>query len=286
MANQYFGRISELWKHIPLAEALAREDIKVYWDSHAGSALYPLTHSIERDHGIYHLLRSVEKSDVIRGAKYMDVLRGIPNFPHLESCPGGPLVAMSVLGNRATYVFCDLDNDSLEDIERMAGALKLQDKVRTAHADGVATISSESAADSSHVLAFIDPFRPFEKSACGVSPSELCFELARSGCKCIFWYGFGSASERESCWSHFSCPSDKEHPRVQPWIGEIVLETVEKGLPSFDPGVLGCAVVCSNLMETTIAAIVRTGAALAGLYVGYRFPEGASGALSFRHSLQ
>ncbi len=39
MANRHFGRIGDVWKHLPLAEILLLETPRRYWETHAGSAL-------------------------------------------------------------------------------------------------------------------------------------------------------------------------------------------------------------------------------------------------------
>ena len=58
MANRHFGKIGDVWKHRPLAEILNIGTPRRYWESHAEAARYPLTHSHERDYGIYHFLDS------------------------------------------------------------------------------------------------------------------------------------------------------------------------------------------------------------------------------------
>jgi 23S rRNA (adenine2030-N6)-methyltransferase len=53
MANIHYGNIGDIWKHLPLAEILAIEAPSAYWESHAGSSHYALTHSPEREYGIF-----------------------------------------------------------------------------------------------------------------------------------------------------------------------------------------------------------------------------------------
>jgi hypothetical protein len=53
MANIHYGNIGDVWKHLPLAEILSMEAPNTYWESHAGSSQYPLTHSAERDYGVF-----------------------------------------------------------------------------------------------------------------------------------------------------------------------------------------------------------------------------------------
>ena len=43
MANQHYGKIGDVWKHLPLAEILGMLKPTEYWESHAGSTRYPLS---------------------------------------------------------------------------------------------------------------------------------------------------------------------------------------------------------------------------------------------------
>lgn len=57
MTNRHFGTIGDIWKHLLLAEILRVEKPFSYWESHADSALYTLTHSIQRDYGVFYFIR-------------------------------------------------------------------------------------------------------------------------------------------------------------------------------------------------------------------------------------
>ncbi len=54
MANIHFGRVSDLWRNLPLAEIIAIEQPHHLWETHVGSAQYSLSHSYERDYGVYY----------------------------------------------------------------------------------------------------------------------------------------------------------------------------------------------------------------------------------------
>ena len=84
--NRYYGNIGDVWKHLVLAELLALEPPKHYWETHAGSASYPLTHSPDRDYGVYRFL---EHGDSVVGTvrdtgKVTDLLARYPESFHAE----------------------------------------------------------------------------------------------------------------------------------------------------------------------------------------------------------
>jgi 23S rRNA (adenine2030-N6)-methyltransferase len=117
MANVHYGKIGDIWKHLPLAEILARESPSRYWESHAGSSHYALTHSPERDYGIFYFARHASQLEVLNQAVYTQLLRGHERNGELSLYPGSPLLAMTVLQpHRSTFVFCDTDPASLSTI--------------------------------------------------------------------------------------------------------------------------------------------------------------------------
>ena len=70
MANQHYGRIGDVWKHLPLAEILAIHRPTEYWKSHAGSTHYPLTRSWQRDFVIFHSLAGSKQSALLGASRY------------------------------------------------------------------------------------------------------------------------------------------------------------------------------------------------------------------------
>lgn len=75
MANVHYGTIGDIWKHLPLAEILAIETPTRYWESHAGSSHYVLTHSPERDYGIFYFAHAASQSELLSHAVYLHLLK-------------------------------------------------------------------------------------------------------------------------------------------------------------------------------------------------------------------
>ena len=48
MANTHFGKLADVWKHLPLAEILAIERPPTYWETHAGGGAYAMADDPER----------------------------------------------------------------------------------------------------------------------------------------------------------------------------------------------------------------------------------------------
>jgi 23S rRNA A2030 N6-methylase RlmJ len=111
MANHHYGRIGDIWKHLPLAEILEIEQPAEYWESHGGSARYPLTHSWQRDFGVFYFLAHAAKSEALNASRYRKVLAECGDF-----YPGSSEIAKRVLGPDTAFLLCDTDPESVRSL--------------------------------------------------------------------------------------------------------------------------------------------------------------------------
>ena len=109
VANQHFGNLGDVWKHIILAEAVAREQPSYYWETHAGSASYPLSHSPARDYGVHYLLEHVRQNSRLAHSAYFEELTQLQRDEDSPTYPGSALLAMRLLRGSAEYLLADLD---------------------------------------------------------------------------------------------------------------------------------------------------------------------------------
>jgi 23S rRNA A2030 N6-methylase RlmJ len=278
MANRHFGNLGDVWKHLPLAAILDRERPARYWESHAGSALYPLTPSPGRDFGVNTFLAKAPASPLLRDSIYTRLLATLRG-----RYPGSPQIALRILGEVTFYRFCDLDETSLKDIRASAMQLGFPPGgVQVARADGLATLSAAgralSGAEARATLALLDPFRPLERSATGLHALGLFEQLARQGVRTVLWYGYKTAAEEEAWWIAVQ-PSLKVVDEV--WFGQIDLVDERAARTA---GLLGCGILCANLSPQTAAYCATLGNALAAVYADVRLPGDISGALNFKSS--
>ena len=284
MANRHFGKIGDVWKHLPLATIVGRERPAVYWESNAGSARYALTHSIARDYGAFHFLANAAREPVLAESAYYRVLREFAP----EVYPGSPQIAMRVLGAETTFLFCDLDVDSLRNIESAAAELGLRpERVHTVARDGIAALDDALAgtADAAGVFAHLDPYLPFAASRNGLTTAGLFCRLAERHAQVMLWYGFSSLDEEAELMRQFTAAFAAHRldgAASALWQGEIILEAM--GDPDFDinPGVMGCGILCANLSRETRAGCEALGQALTRIYADAAFPGGYPGGLRFR----
>ena len=85
--NHHFGELGDVWKHLPLAEILRLNRPRHYWETHAGSASYPLTETAARRHGVFRVLEHAAGDPELQGCAYLQILQDLPDI-----YPGSPLL--------------------------------------------------------------------------------------------------------------------------------------------------------------------------------------------------
>ncbi len=288
MANRHFGRIGDVWKHLPLAEILALERPCRYWETHAGSAFYPLTTSMERNYGVHYFWEHSLAAPELAVCRYRKALaHSAFRSDRPSRYPGSAQIAMEILGQAAGYLLPDLDPDSVVSLRATAADLQLLDAA-CPQADGVTEIRrARSQLDASEVAAtfvLVDPFYPFGDTTGSVTPAELFCQLAACGFKAMFWYGFDSLTHRTDLHARIAETLAKHgiYVATSPlWCGEVALTALDR--PGFivQPGTRGCGTLLANLAPSTTQRCVDLGEALAVIYRNARFPGGEDGSLVF-----
>ena len=93
-------------------------------------------------------------------SKYLHRLRELEsNDGELPTYPGSPLLALYELANGASYLFCDLDPDSVGNLESEAQSLGVT-SARCLAADGMTAVADYVASATGRVLVHIDPYDP------------------------------------------------------------------------------------------------------------------------------
>ncbi|UCD75447.1 MAG: hypothetical protein JSV91_00725 [Phycisphaerales bacterium] len=292
MANRHFGNLGDIWKHLPLGDVLRTVRPDRYWESHAGAASYPLTHSANRDFGVYHFLAHASAEPALGQSAHIRLLRELAGEDRVPAVyPGSAFVAMWALLDRPVrHLYCDIDGESLSTIAATAEELGLTaEAVECVEADGVGTVTSriqtladDEAAGGTFLL--IDPFHITAANDDGVNSLDLFAAAAGKGVKTILWYCARTIDEWERLRSDVSTALDKSGiDESGLWRGEVeLLSMSERGFES--PGVGMCGLLCANLPDEVIETAKRQGEALAAIYEDATLPCGLSGALAFHES--
>jgi 23S rRNA A2030 N6-methylase RlmJ len=285
VTNRHFGRISEVWKHLVLAEVLATERPDRVLDTHAGDALYPVVEDPERLYGVLTFNESAERDPDLGDSAYFRALSSLRRDSRLEGIPGGPLVAMEVMGNTAEYLFCDLDPTSARNIRDVATRRGVR-SARVLCADGAAAVHDALASgDPARTVVFVDPFDHLAAGPSGLSALDVAAEAVRAGAVLVYWYGYDRIDQRQWIFD----PLTQRGSASSWWCGDLMVMAGGADMTGGDLGVAstpgtGSGLVCANASVATTESCARLGTALAAAYKSRPLPTGTLGDLDFAAS--
>ncbi len=168
MANRHFAKLADVWKHLPLAEILATERPDHYCETHAGNASYAMVDDPERRLGVSYFREVAAAHPPLADSKYLHRLRELESDGGvLMTYPGSPLLAMHELANNAAYLLCDLDPDSIDNLESEADSLGVTD-ARCLAADGMGAVADYVAGANGQRVRSHRPIRPSCRRAVGL----------------------------------------------------------------------------------------------------------------------
>lgn len=284
MANRHFAKLADVWKHLPLAEVLATERPDHYCETHAGSATYAMVDDPERRFGVTYFREVAATYPALADARYLRRLHELESDGGvLTTYPGSPRLAMSELADSAAYLFCDLDPNSVDNLESEAHSLGVTG-ARCLAADGMTAVADHVAGATGTVLVHIDPYDPRAAGPSGLSALDLARELIRDGVGLMYWYGYNRPSRRAWAFEELVDAADQQ---AGIWCGDVMITTPAKG--TRDDGDLGAAttpgtgfgIVCANISARGTAACGRLGQALALAYSEVTLPSGDQGRIDF-----
>lgn len=216
MANRHFGKLSDVWKHVALAEVLEREPPRRYAETHAGSGAYPIVRDEERQFGILRFLDVAADYDVLAHSRYRAVTSSYLDGHGVY--PGSALLAMTMLGDASSYLLCDMDTGSAADLRRWARELRVQ-HCEVAQADGMVAVAAWLDRQSdTQVLVHIDPFDPDASGPGGCSAIELAAQVAACGTPLVYWYGYDEPGDQ--AWAY---PRLTAQTRAPLWCGDVMV---------------------------------------------------------------
>lgn len=221
----------------------------------------------------------------LRASAYVGVLSTLRNGWTLEGIPGGPLVAMGVLGNAADYLFCDLDPDSAANIRDVAVQRGVS-SAQVLNADGMGVLHDALANhDPARSVVFIDPFDHRAVGSSGLSALDVADEAAQADAVLVYWYGYNRMDQRR--WI-FDVLNQRGGARTW-WCGALMVSAMDADMTTGDLGVAstpgtGSGLVCANASSATIERCTALGTALAAAYGRRDLPSGGVGELDFATS--
>lgn len=252
MSYRHFGRIGDIWKHIPLCEFLAIEQPTNYIETNSAYPDYQLTGSFEHQYGILHIEKNIKKSDLIGQSVYWRVLSSISeNKNGLSKYLGSPALALNILkGATKNFVFFDIEQACLREIAECAKKLNIAGQITCRNEDSVNGILDMVDNLKSRDFIHVDPYLIHQKNASGNSYFEVFVRVMRQGVMGMLWYGFNTLKEREDLHNGFREQAGIISRKRLQGI-EIRTVLLEESISDVNPGVLGCGILIGNLGETS-----------------------------------
>ncbi|BAZ52218.1 ribosomal RNA large subunit methyltransferase J [Nostoc sp. NIES-4103] len=251
MSYKHFGRIGDIWKHIPLCEFLAIEKPASYIETNSAYPEYQLTGSLEQEYGILYVEKNIHKSSLIQNSVYWKVLNSIfENHHGISKYLGSPALALNILGTLTEkFVFFDIEEACLKNIEEYAQKLNLTSQIFYKNEDlidGLLNLIEElSIEDFIHV----DPYLIHEKNTNGNTYFDAFVKAMRKGVKGMLWYGFNTSKERNDLHQGFQGLTNTSSISLQGI--EIMSILLDKNILDVNPGLWGCGIMIGNLSDVS-----------------------------------
>jgi len=259
------------------------EEPRFYIETNSAQPDYPLTHSPERDYGIYTIINNAAESDVIRNSIFYQTLSNYnENKAIFNKYLGSPGLAMNVLQNKAKkYIFCDIEEDSLSAINDYSLKNNLSDKVETYKNDSIKTIDSLIDNFSSADFIHIDPYSITDKNTEGKTFFDTFLDSVKRGIKSMLWYGYENNHQRNYLynWMKKKVKSSYIQSDNNVILIELFLSSIQKNEVIINPGVVGCGVVIGNLSQKSILEFDVFSDELVKIYQNSVIPDNYSGKL-------
>jgi 23S rRNA (adenine2030-N6)-methyltransferase len=269
MPYQHFGKIGDVWKHLPLCEFLAIEKPTKYVDTNAAYPDYHLTDTPEQEYGILLVARNIAKSPLIRESVYWRTLCSLPeNADGIVRYLGSPGLALNILNTSATkYVFFDIDKPPLREIDNFSRKAGLSSSVLCRNEDSVQGIFNLAEKLDGDSFVFMDPYSVHERNHHEHSYFEGFCKVIHKGAKGMLWYGFDTTSQKDSLRDGFAAQTNEHASTILTGI-EMASTMISEDPPQVNPGVLGCGILIGNLSVSSRQIFERLAKETVNLYHG------------------
>ncbi|MBH8566861.1 hypothetical protein I8748_32740 [Nostoc sp. CENA67] len=281
MSYKHFGRIGDIWKHIPLCQFLAIEKPASYIETNSAYPEYQLTGSLEQEYGILHIEKNIQKSQLIQASVYWKVLNSISENDHgISKYLGSPALALNILrASTEKFVFFDIEEPCLTSIAEYASKLNLTSQIFYKNEDSVEGLLNMIEELSIEDFIHVDPYLIHEKNPHGNSYFDAFIKAMRKGVKGMLWYGFNTSKERNALHQGFQGLTNTSSRSLQGI--EIMSILLDENISDVNPGVWGCGILIGNLSDVSSKYFKQIVLEVIKIYQGSTIFNKYSGELKF-----
>jgi len=268
MKYKHYGRIGDIWKHLPLCNVISIEKPNVYIETNSAYCEYLLTKSDEQKYGVYNFIEKAPDFQLLKESEYYKLI-----YPYIKNDKyiGSPALALSLLNDSAdNFIFYDTNIEALENIKSFATHNNLTNKIKVYNQDSVTGLYDLLPNLPESTLIHIDPYYIDKESTNGKTYMDLFINASEHGFKCFLWYGFNTLDYKTQLNDYIKTKINQSDISSI-YCNELIMNIIQKDTMSCNPGILGCGILTSNLSKDSNKIISEYSELLIDLYKGTNY---------------
>jgi 23S rRNA (adenine2030-N6)-methyltransferase len=280
MGYIHYGRIGDVWKHLPLCSILKTEKPTLYIESNSASAEYTLAATPEQKYGIYHLFYEID-SEPIKNSDYLELIKKYNPDGVLQKYVGSAVQGFDLLCESGSkFIFYDLDRESLNKLEDYFSSINELDNIIFLNTDSISDIHKNIDKYDQNTFIHFDPYMTFEKNENNLSFADVFIECLEHGIKCFCWYGFMTRDQQLYIHNEIRKQISNKGITTDQFCGyDVYLNAITNDEITFNPGILGCGIMTGNLSQKSDLILKTYQNELLKVYRGIKYDENFDGSL-------
>jgi 23S rRNA (adenine2030-N6)-methyltransferase len=265
---QHYGKIGDIWKHLPLCNVISIENPNIYIETNSACYEYSLAQTDEQKYGIYNFMDKAVDFQFLMDSEYYKV---IYPFVNKDRYLGSPGLAVSLMKDSADkFIFFDTNIAALDNIQTFAIQNNLTEKINVFHQDSVIGLFDLLPNLPNSTLIHIDPYYIDKESSNGKTYMDLFIKASEQGLKCFLWYGFNTLDDKNQLNDYIKTKLVQSNISST-YCSELIMEVIQKNSIVCNPGILGCGILTSNLSKDSYKVISEYSDLLIDLYKGTNY---------------
>ena len=268
MTYKHYGKIGDIWKHLPLCNVISIESPNIYVETNSAHCEYSLAQSYEQKYGIYNFIEKAANFQLLKDSEYYKLIHPYVNK---DRYLGSPALAISLIKDSADkFIFFDTNIAALDNIKTYAIQNSLTDKISVFNQDSIIGLFDLLPNLPDSTLIHIDPYFIDKESSNGKTYMDLFIKASEQGLKCFLWYGFNTLDYKNQLNDYIKSKLVQSNISST-YCSELIMEVIQKDSIVCNPGILGCGILTSNLSKDSYKVISEYSDLLIDLYKGTNY---------------
>ena len=186
---------------------------------------------------------------------------------------GSPALAMKIMDkNVQEYLFFDLEESALENIESFATHQTIMPPIKTFNCDSIDGVLKLLPSLPKTTFLHIDPYEIDKRNNNGYTYLDVLVNATKLGMKCLLWYGFMTISDKTRLNKYVSEKLKKANIKDYT-CSELIMNAIRKDTIICNPGILGSGILATNLSKKSNVMIQAYSKKIVAIYKDARYKE-------------